>query len=52
MPKKIESLTAALKDYFAPVNTTELIAFSKSLTDDEKNEFRNWFRANGYPDVA
>jgi hypothetical protein len=52
MAKTISTLTAALLDYFSPIKASELTAFSKSLTDEEKEEFRAWFRANGYPNVA
>ena len=50
-PEKCDSLTKALKHYFDPVENASLVSFSKSLTDDEKEEYRGWFRDNGYPNV-
>lgn len=50
--EKCTSLTMALKHYFGPIEGKELIPFVKSCTDAEKEKYRQWFVANGYPKVV
>ena len=51
MATAVKTLPMAIKDFFG-VDVKAVKEFIQSLSDEDKAEFRSWFRENGYPDVS